>query len=205
MTNIIEGCSILLNIKTIVVKSIPLYHYWPSEQPSLPRPRPRSRPRAKPWSRPTLSKEELHQAGLRPRRTLFTFPRSKPCLHLTLNSKIISNDIYLGLQTLVQNVWKTSRLSQHCFDPQFHGRPLGNRDQSQRPGSHNIPLKFGCWVLGLFLKVKVYLYVDLSAEASLHCLAWNKYHLENQSYACSQNGVSMFLRKATKKMVKFSA
>ena len=158
MTNIIEGCSILLNmntkakqnIKTIVVKSIPLYHYWPSEQPSLPRPRPRSRPRAKPWSRrrsrPTLSKEELHQAGLRPRRTLFTFPRSKPCLHLTLNSKIIQNDIYLGLQTLVLKVLKTSRLSQHCFDPQFHGRPLGNRDQSRRPGNHNIPLKFGCSV-----------------------------------------------------------
>ena len=28
----------------------------------------------------TLSKEELHQAGLRPRRTLFTLARSKPCL-----------------------------------------------------------------------------------------------------------------------------
>ena len=87
MTNIIKGCSVLpnmntkakQNIKTIVVKSIPLYHCWPSEQPSLPRPR----------KQPTLSKEELHQAGLRPRRTLFTFPRSKPCLHLTLYSKMI--------------------------------------------------------------------------------------------------------------------
>ena len=87
MTNIIKGCSVLpnmntkakRNIKTIAVKSIPLYHCWPSEQPSLPRPR----------KQRTLSKEELHQAGLRPRRTLFTFPRSKPCLHLTSNSKII--------------------------------------------------------------------------------------------------------------------
>ena len=201
MTNIIKGCSILLNmnnkakqnIKIIVVKSIPLYHCWPSEQPSLPRP----------GKQPTLSKEELHQAGLRPRRTLFTFPRSKPCLHLTLTSKIISNDIYLGLQTLMLNVLKTSRLSQHCFDPQFHGRPLGNHDQSQRPGNHNIPLKFGCSV---FLSVP-----DSKSVSICRPFCWSFPPLSGlkqippwKPVLCMfTKCVSMFLREATKKTVNF--